>query len=72
MTLRKLLIQFIEENDANTKSVGNTGRVSDSYQYHVYTYAKVIIPDGETETLGILDGVLQGDTLVPYLFVIVF
>ena len=35
------------------------------------TTAKVITPDGETETFNILDGVLQGDTLDPYLFVIV-
>ena len=36
-----------------------------------YTTAKVITPDGETETFNILAGVLQGDTLAPYLFVIV-
>ena len=35
------------------------------------TTAKVITPDGETETFNILAGVLQGDTLAPYLFVIV-
>ena len=35
------------------------------------TYAKVITPDGETEKFSILVGVLQGDTLAPYLFVIV-
>ena len=32
-----------------------------------YTSAKVITPDGETETFSILADVLQGDTLVPYL-----
>ena len=32
-----------------------------------YTYAKVITPDGETE---ITKGVLQGDKLAPFLFVI--
>ena len=36
-----------------------------------YMSAKVIKPDGETETFSILDGVLQGDTLAPYLFVII-
>ena len=36
------------------------------------TTAKVITPDGETETFKILVGVLQGDTLAPYIFVIVF
>ena len=35
------------------------------------TRAKVISPDGETEFFRILTGVLQGDTLAPYLFVIV-
>ena len=35
------------------------------------TTAKVITPDGETETFNILAGVLQGDTLAPYLVVIV-
>ena len=33
--------------------------------------AKVIIPNGETETFSILSGVLQGYTLSPYLFVII-
>ena len=35
------------------------------------TTAKVITPDGETETFNILAGVFQGDTLAPYIFVIV-
>ena len=35
------------------------------------TQARVISPDGETEYFEILLGVLQGDTLAPYLFVIV-
>ena len=35
------------------------------------TTAKIITPGGETETFNILVGVLQGDTLAPYLFVIV-
>ena len=34
------------------------------------TKAKVLSPDGETELFDILAGVLQGDTLAPYLFVI--
>ena len=34
------------------------------------TRAKVITPDGETEPFNISAGVLQGDTLTPYLFVI--
>ena len=33
--------------------------------------AMVITPDGEIETFNILAGVLQGDTLAQYLFVIV-
>ena len=35
------------------------------------TRAKVISPDGETELFDITAGVLQGDTLAPFLFVIV-
>lgn len=35
------------------------------------TRAKVISPDGETDYFNILAGVLQGDTLAPYLFAIV-
>ena len=34
------------------------------------TKAKVISPDGETPTFDIVAGVLQGDTLAPYLFII--
>ena len=33
------------------------------------TTAKVITPAEETEIYNILDGVLQGDTLTPYLFI---
>ncbi|XP_072039241.1 uncharacterized protein [Amphiura filiformis] len=40
-------------------------------QMYQNTKAKVISPDGETELFEILAGVLQGDTLAPYLFVIV-
>ena len=35
------------------------------------TRAKVISPDGETEMFDITAGVLQGDTLAPFLFIIV-
>ena len=35
------------------------------------TSAKVKTPDGETETFSILAGILQGDILAPFLFVIV-
>ena len=35
------------------------------------TTARVITPDGETEVFNIVAGVLQGDTLAPYLFTIV-
>ena len=38
--------------------------------YHE-TKAKVITPDGETDEFDIYGGVLQGDTLAPYLFIIV-
>ena len=35
------------------------------------TRAKVVSPDGETELFDITAGVLQGDTLAPFLFIIV-
>ena len=35
------------------------------------TKAKVITPDGETDVFEIVGGVLQGDTLAPYLILIV-
>ena len=45
-----------------------TNAIEDTYKG---TKAKVITPDGETEEFDILAGVLQGDTLAPYLFIIV-
>ena len=39
--------------------------------YSTRTEAQVITPDGNTEFFEILAGVLQGDTLVPFLFIIV-
>ena len=36
------------------------------------TQAKVIPPNGETELFDILTGIIQGDTLAPYLFVVGF
>ena len=34
------------------------------------TKVKVRLPDGDTDYFNIVAGVLQGDTLVPYLFII--
>ena len=42
--------------------------ISDVYDN---TSAKILTPDGETGTFPILAGVLHGDTLAPYLFIIV-
>ena len=42
--------------------------IEDTYQG---TRAKVVTSDGETDEFDILAGVLQGDTLAPYLFIIV-
>ncbi|XP_072048771.1 uncharacterized protein [Amphiura filiformis] len=42
--------------------------IEDTYQN---TRTKVVTPDGETEEFNILAGVLQGDTLAPYLFITV-
>lgn len=38
---------------------------------YVSTKAKVVSPDGDSDTFDILAGVLQGDTLAPFLFIIV-
>ena len=38
---------------------------------YIGTLAKVFTSDGLTVVFGILAGVLQGDTLAPYLFIIV-
>ena len=35
------------------------------------TRSSIITPDGETESFDILSGILQGDTLAPFLFIIV-
>ena len=43
--------------------------IEDTYQG---TKAKVITSDCDTDEFDILAGVLQGDTLAPYLFIIVF
>ena len=40
-------------------------------QMYQNTRAKVVTPDGETDSFDILSGVLQGDTLAPFLFAIV-
>ena len=33
-------------------------------------YSNIVAPDGDTEYFNIVAGVLQGDTLAPYLFII--
>ena len=38
---------------------------------YLNTKARVVTPDGETDLFDILAGVLQGDTLAPFLFIIV-
>ena len=38
---------------------------------HANTTATIISPNGETATFDILAGVLQGDALAPFLFVVV-
>ncbi|CAH1244315.1 Hypp7257 [Branchiostoma lanceolatum] len=37
---------------------------------NLQTWAKVRTPDGDTDTFQILAGVLQGDTLAPFLFIV--
>ena len=45
--------------------------MTNSFIYrNIYIYMKVRLPDGDTEYFDIVAGVLQGDTLAPYLFII--
>ena len=37
---------------------------------YAQTWAKIRIPDGDTESFQILGRVLQGDTLAPFLFIV--
>ena len=39
--------------------------------YYAGTRAKVVTPDGNSEEFDIQAGVMQGDTLAPFLFIIV-
>ena len=38
---------------------------------YIDTSATILTPDGETEAFYILAGILQGDTLAPFLFILV-
>ena len=54
------------------RAYGIPGQIVDAIgDMYKRTMAQVISPDGETDLFEILAGVLQGDTLAPYLFVIV-
>ena len=70
-TLPRPSIPYTEEDGANPTSIRPTKRNrssdNDSLQKH---QIKVRSPDGDTEYFDIVAGVLQGDTLAPYLFII--
>ena len=54
------------------KAYGIPDQIVDAIgKMYEHTRAKVISPDGKKDLFDILSGVLQGDTLAPYLFVIV-
>jgi hypothetical protein len=81
--LPEIIITFIEFRKAfDTIHRGNMLTILQTYgiprlivdvigKMYDNTRAKVISPDSETDLFEILAGVLQGDTLAPYLFVIV-
>ena len=48
-----------------------TGLVDAISETYGETWANVLSPEGETEFFKITKGVLQGDTLAPYLFIII-
>lgn len=62
---RERMLQILRAYDIPEKLVNAIGLM---YQN---TKARVLTPDGETELFEILAGVLQGDTLAPYIFAIV-
>ena len=39
--------------------------------FYTNTSSTILTPDGETEPIDILAGILQGDTLAPFLFILV-
>ena len=54
------------------KAYGIPGQLIEAIaKLYMDTRARILSPDGETEFFKILAGVLQGDTLAPYLFIIV-
>ena len=54
------------------KAYGIPGQLIEAIaKLYMDTRARILSPDGETEFFKILAGVLQGDTLAPYLFTIV-
>ena len=62
---RGMMMKILKAYDIPTKILA---AINTMYQK---TRARVITPDGETKYFEIKAGVLQGDTLAPYLFVIV-
>ena len=60
---RKLVQRVTAEKGKTTEKTTNT----------LYTNTKAIVttPDGDTESFNILAGVLQGDTLAPFIFILI-
>ena len=72
MTVRNIFNEQYSENDNVTEKIYVLLKFLKAIET---TYknkkAKVITPDGDTSHFDIKAGVLQGDTLAPYLFVII-
>ena len=68
----KAIITFVDFRKAFASiNRGKMTKILRAYGVLENTRARVLTPDGETDLLNIVAGVLQGDTLAPYLFAIV-
>ena len=62
---RHKMLEILRKYGVPRKRVDTTGKFNES------TFASVLSPDGETDLFQIQVGVLQGDTLAPFLFVLI-
>ena len=62
---RKMLLKTLKASDTPPRLLKAIAKIYEN------TKAKEIIPDGKTDFFKVKAGVLQGDTLAPYLFAIV-
>ena len=73
LALRRLIEEVKSKNMNAIITYVDFRKALDSIdRVRMFKITKVLIPDGETNSFYINSGVLQGDTLAPFLFIIVF